>query len=184
MGNNAVKTTNDENQLFSWTEEDCARMGVNRQEAHLAWLILNDVQESAALYSSGYIASVKYRHISVLPSYMRAMRVMTAQFLNAVATPQAVSALVKVTKEKSAAAPARVQAASRLLDHAGSTLEKLVDEGKKVSDTIDLDELRALVADLERAQSDGAKPIDEALDDVLNRGQTQDADDDLSDLLE
>lgn len=188
MGNNAVKSVSAEKYVeiveFAWTQEDCDKMGINRAFASIAWQLLSTGKSDVAMRTAGYGESRSFDQISALPEFAHAMRVMSTQYLNSVITPQAIRALANVANDRNAAAAARVSAASKLLDHANESLDRL--RGSTVRDAaeFDIDALAALIDKLERDRSANAKAIDaKALESVQIVGQTQDAESYLSDFM-
>lgn len=178
MKNNAMKSTpvaDNFEDSFPWTRDECQALGVDRQLSHLAWNVLNGDSEATALASSGYSRFADFRAISCRPEYLRAVRVMAAQFLNAVAFPRAVLTLLSISRDRSAMPAARVKASNVLMDYAVSTLQAFKDELDKGHDDMSPEAIAKVIKHLETSQAD-------ALADVQIDVQMTEQEDYLSDM--
>lgn len=121
---------------FPWTDAECSSLGVERSLAYLAWNVLNGFPDSKALSLAGYNPRLtKMWLIASRPNYLRAMRVMSTQYLNAVAFPIAVKALVGIALDDQANQAAKAKAANVLMDYGVSTLQAFKNEfGKDGAD--------------------------------------------------
>lgn len=162
MKNNAMKSVNaSDNSIstplddFPWTEQECGALGVDRQLAFLAWNILQGASEINALTKSGYDPRLtKMWLIASKPSYLRAMRVMSTQYLNAVAFPISVKALVAIAQNNLANDAARVKAANVLMEYSNSTLQAFKDEFGKGGKDMSPDALDKMIRHLEGTTHD------------------------------
>lgn len=124
MRNNAMKTVKEKDKFFPWTEEDCGVLGIKRQEAHMAWRVLQGDPTQNAISRAGYPEKSTFDDITTSPTYARAVGIMSLQYLNAVAIPIAIRANVSIVKDTQAPAAARVRASSVLIEHAERLIER------------------------------------------------------------
>ena len=191
MGENAMKTTNGDDIVFAWSEEDCRALGIERRDAILAWKVLQErISErvsSADLLLYGYEPGTEFDNIILHPNYMRAMRVMLAQWLNVVAVPVAVRTQMTIAQSTKAPEAVRIKAAKYLIDHAEQALERFRVEYGKPVDELDPDALQRVIKYLEGLKGSGETVLasidDRRAIDVQSFVQPASADAYLADLL-
>ncbi len=158
MKNNAMKSVGEKDSYFAWSEDDCAALGVNRNEAHLAWRLLIGDRNRSALDSAGFEKRYSLEDITTLPTYARAVAIMSLQYLNAVALPVAIRTNMKIAQDDRAPAPARVRAASVLIEHGERMIERFKDTGKKSVDDLPPEALGKLIDHLSSTTAN--EPVD------------------------
>ena len=158
MKNNAIKSVGEKDKFvdtFPWGEKECAGFGIERQLASLAWNVLNGFPERKAISLAGLDPSTTEMWlISAKPAYLRAMRVMSAQYLTAVAFPISVGALLSITRDDAAPQAARVKAAGTLMEYSVSTIQSLKDELAKSDDVLSPEALANMIKTLETGTHD------------------------------
>ena len=195
MTKNAMKSTNEQDIVFAWSEQDCQALGIERRDAILAWKVLNSGAaqkvSDADLLSMGYEKSSSYMNVIIHPNYLRAMRVMMTQYTNAVCLPEAIRTNLSIAQDTSAPEAARVRAAGKLIDYAEQSLERFRKEFNKGADELAPDDLARVIKYLEGMRAAGLQvgsidtsSIDEKRTiDVHSLVQSPVANDYLSDLM-
>ena len=184
MAKNAMKSTNESDIVFAWSEQDCQALGIERRDAILAWKavqgLLPEKVSNADLLSMGYDGTTEFDNIILLPNYARALRVMLTQWLNVVGLPEAARTHYNMMRSAKAPEAVRVKAAKHLTDMAETMRASFIDEYAKPIDEMDPDTLARVIRQLEKT-----KAIAIIDNDLLGQidGQTAEADTYLSDLL-
>lgn len=183
-----MKTTEIE---FAWSEADCQALGIERRDAMLAWKVLQErfdkKPDMSILISMGYGDTTDFDNIVLHPNYMRAMRVMLAQWLNVIAVPEAVRTQLNIARSEKAPEAVRVKAAKNLIDHAEQALERFRQEYGRPVDELDPEALQRVISYLEGLKGAGmniVSSIDERrVVDVQSLSIMPVAQDYLSDLM-
>lgn len=191
MGENAMKTTNGEDIVFAWSEEDCRALGIERRDAILAWKVLSRDKgtkiKNDDLPSYGYDLGLKYSDVVVHPNYLRALRVMTTQYTNAICLPAAIRVNLEIAEDVAQPAAARVKAAGKLMDYAEQSLDKFRAEFNKGHDELPPEDLARVIKYLESLRAAGLQvesvKSPERTIDVQSFVQPASADAYLADLL-
>jgi len=189
---NAMKSTNEGDIVFAWSEQDCQALGIERRDAILAWKVLSRDKgakiQNADLVTYGYHEQVKYSDAVVHPNYLRALRVMTTQYTNAICLPAAIRVNLEIAEDPAQPAAARVKAAGKLIDYAEQSLERFRKEFHKDADQLEPEDLARVIKYLEGMRAAGLQveslkePIMRTID-VHSLVQSPVSDTYLSDLL-
>ncbi len=153
-----MKSVEGKDKFFPWTDDDCSALGINRSEAHLAWRLLQGDKNISALRTAGYDRNYTIAQLTTLPTYARAVAIMSLQYLNAVALPIAIRTNVKIAQDDAAPAQARVRAASVLIEHGERMIERFKDTGKKSVDDLPPEALGKLIDHLSSTTAN--EPVD------------------------
>lgn len=149
---------------FPLSDADCQAMQIDKQEAHVAWLILFSESGAAAIVRAGYKVSLEnaeltWNRLTLRPSYARAVEVMTRHFLQAIAAPAALAVQFDLLTSKNTAPGIKHQIGKTLMEMAGYGQES-GPGGKPVDlDKLDASTLDALIQDLEARKAGLAKNV-------------------------
>lgn len=186
--NSAMKTVDEQDIAFAWSEQDCQALGIERRDAMLAWRVLNervkDRLTEIELIALGYEPPVNFDNVILLPSYARALRIMLTQWLNVVGLPEAARTHYNMARSTKAPEAVRVKAAKHLTDLASEMLQSFKDEYGKPADEMDPETLARVIRQLEKSRVVTVlDTVEQHTIDVQSLVQVPHAEDYLSDLL-
>lgn len=191
MGENAMKTTNGDDIVFAWSEEDCRALGIERRDAILAWMAVQGKDTARLteieLIGFGYDKPAVFSDIILLPNYSRALRIMLTQWLNVVGLPEAARTHYNMMRSEKAPEAVRIKAAKHLTDMAESMRASFIAEYDRPTEDLDPDALKRVIKHLESLRAAGlqvesVKPPERTID-VHSLVQPASADAYLADLL-
>jgi hypothetical protein len=186
--NSAMKTTDEQDNTFAWSEQDCQALGIERRDAMLAWRVLQErikgKVSDADLISWGYPPGSDFDNIILLPNYSRALRIMLTQWLNVVGLPEAARTHYNMARSTKAPEAVRVKAAKHLTDLASEMLQSFKDEYGKPADEMDPETLARVIRQLEKSRVVTVlDTVEQRTIDVQSLVQVPMQEDYLSDLL-
>ena len=156
MTKNAMKSTNEGDIVFAWSEQDCQALGIERRDAILAWKVLQERVRGplteVELMAMGYEQGSSFDDIILLPNYSRALRIMLTQWLNVVGLPEAARTHYNMARSTKAPEAVRVKAAKHLTDLAAEMLQSFKDEYGKPADEMDPETLARVIRQLEKSR--------------------------------